>query len=310
MAASSTTPSTLARAPGAGKSDALRRIAYSLFLLAVLCAAAADAQPVNGRSRELGIAFETIGGEQWCSPAVAVQLTAQNAAAYNLDHAPFALMLGRIRAILVDQCRATELITFDGAAAGRRVFLAEASKLTQWRRFIGLDPTTQQPMCQGASRNSAECDKRAAAYITAKQLMRGSLFDDADLATFLDTGSEEHLAWRTQAVAGRLQLTNPEELGGQYENIAALADAIIGQSADACAGAGGQSGQIATGDYVGDIAYRSLACQPSGQAIYQVSTVIVSRGGWYYVFSLSGEGVNIAAVDDMAGHLIRSIGAQ
>src|SRR5436853_887146 len=97
-----------------------------LMLGALLAAApvteSVSAEPVKGQSRELGIQFEVRGGATWCAPDVTVALTATKPEAFKPETEQFVLMLGRIRAVVMDQCPAVERLIFDGAAGQRAVF--------------------------------------------------------------------------------------------------------------------------------------------------------------------------------------------
>jgi hypothetical protein len=287
----------------------VRRVAWTLCLLSVVGVSAADGQPVNGRSRELGLEFATVGGAKWCGPSVTVQLTGSDPAVLTLDHPLFLVTLGRIRAIVVGQCPAVEVLTFDGRSRNGRVFAAEVLRLTGWRRYVALDPVTQRPSCEGAAPDPSECNKRIAAYGTVKQLLRGPPFADTELTTMLDTAAEEHVVWRTGSVLGKLQLTNPRELASQFASNAELADAIIAQSEEACRTDGGAPGEIATGDYVGDLAYRSVGCQPVNGQAHQSSVLVASRDGWFYVFNLWAEAPHAEALDGFAIVLLRAVSA-
>jgi len=239
-----------------------------------------------------------------------VRLTTSNPAVLKLDYPALLVTLGRIRAIVLDQCPSVEVLSFDGVSGGNNVFAAEVTRLTKWRRYAAIDPSTHRLACQGAPPNSSECDKRIAAYVSAKQMLRGPQFADTEITTLLDISTEDHLVWRTGSVLGKLQLTNIQELAGQFTSNAALADAIIGQSAQACQAEGGVPGEVAAGDYVGDLAYRSVSCQPAGRQAHQSSTLIASRDGWFYVFSLWAEAPHAGDLDDLALTLLQSAAVQ
>ena len=131
-----------------GRRAALRLA--SLALLAVAAAGGAAGEPVKGQSRELGIRFEVRGGEDWCGSEVGVDLTADKADAIKPDTLPFVRMAGRIRAVVMDQCRAVERIVFHAAAPRRPGLTIETTRLTRWRGLVHVDHRDAQADMPGA----------------------------------------------------------------------------------------------------------------------------------------------------------------
>jgi hypothetical protein len=266
------------------------------------------AEPVQGRSRELGIAFNAAGNAKWCVPSVVIKLTAPSRAAFNLENPAFVLMIGRIKTIIIDQCPAADLITFEGETNRSLVFTMEMSRLTKWRRLTRLDPVSRKPICDGDQPSAAECDKRAAAYATIKQMMRGPTFADAEIIKLLDTGAVEHLVWRMNSVIGKLQLSHRGELGEQLADNALLADAIIAQTSEACRNGGERASSPTVANYANNLAYRGVTCQSAGRTAQNV-VIVTSENNWYYIFGLWTDDPDKSKVTEVAGQLLDSIAA-
>ena len=291
----------------AGKSDG-----YSCFVfvsaLSIACASTASAaEPVQGRSRDLGIEFRVAGGAKWCAQSVVVRLGGQQRAVFNPENPAFVLMIGRIKTIIVDQCPQAELITFEGEANRSLVFAMEMSRLTKWRRLTRLDPITRTPICDGDQPSAAECDKRVAAYATIKRMMRGPSFADAEIIKLLDTGASEHLVWKTNSIIGKLQLSHRGELGEQLAGTAALADAIIAQTGEACMNGGERASSLSSSTYEGNLAGRGLNCEAASGRIAQNIVLVASENDWFYIFSLWSDDPDSWKVSEVAGRLVKAI---
>jgi hypothetical protein len=283
-----------------------RALAIAIVFVMILSSAAA-LEPVRGRSRDLNIDFEASGGAKWCAPAVVVRLDAPQPSRFDLDHAAFVLMIGRIKSIVLDQCFSAELITFEGRAKGAAAFAMEISRLTKWRRLTRLDPPTRKPLCDGVQPRGADCDRRIAAYATAKQMMRGPAFSEVEIVTLLDTGVADHLVWKANNIVGKLQLSHRGELGGTFDN-GSLADAIAAQTGAACSASGGRAGAPTSATYEKNLAYRGLACQAAGGAVVQNVILVASENDWFYIFSLWSDDANHEHVSAAASRLVKGIG--
>src|SRR5262245_9629096 len=97
-------------------------------------------------------------------PDVAVALTAPKADAFQPEARSFVQMVGRIRAVVMDQCPTVERIVFEAAAQRRTVLPIEMTRLTRWQRLVPVDPETRRPACPRAEPAAAECAKRADAF--------------------------------------------------------------------------------------------------------------------------------------------------
>lgn len=287
----------------AGKSDRLLlRFLYALILLTAGATATA-AEPVRGRSRDLGISFELAGGEQWCGALVTVQLTADNASAYQPEGMPFLQMIGRIRAIINDQCASVERILLEGRVQGKKVFGAEMTRLTRWRRVIRLDPETMRPLCASDGQDRLECDKRLAAYATVTQMMRGPAFADVEITSFLEDRTDLHLAWQGNGAFGALKITHRSEYDNRYTSNAAFADANLQSVERVCLGEGGRTEAVPAGDYGSGLAYRGTLCRRTGAATRINILLVASQGEWFYLFSLWAEEPHIDDAKKMASAL-------
>jgi hypothetical protein len=282
-----------------------RALVFAFVAIHAFGSTAVGAEQVRGRSRDLGIDFEVAGGTKWCAPSVVAKLDAPRPAVFDLDNAAFVLMIGRIKSIILDQCPAAELIVFEGQAKRIPAFALEISRLTNWR-LTKLDPSARKPLCEGKEPSGPECDKRIAAYATAKQIMRGKAFSDIEIIKFLDTSADEHLVWKASSIVGKLQLSHRGEFGGKFDN-GSLADAIAAQTAAACAANGGRAGAPAASTYEKNLAYRGLACQSAAGAVAQNIILVASENDWFYIFSLWSDDPNRSAVSDTAGRLIKAI---
>jgi hypothetical protein len=294
----------------AGKSDRpILRLVCALVLLAA-GATAVTADPVRGRSRDLGIAFELAGGEQWCGATVTVQLTADSDDAYQPEGMPFLQMIGRIRAIINDQCASVARIVLDGQAHGKKVFAAEMTRLTRWRRIIALDPQTMRPLCVPPPADRFECDKRIAAYVTVSRMMQGPTFTDVEITSLLENRTDLQLGWQANGTFGALKITHRSEYDNRYTTNAAFADANLQSVERICVGEGGRAEAVPAADYGSGLAYRSTLCRRTGAATRINILLVASQGDWFYLFSLWGEDPRIDGVKKMAAALAEQMGGK
>lgn len=281
-----------------------RLLLAGLFLTAGISAAAAE--PVHGRSKELGIRFALAGGSDWCNATVVVRLRAGRASVYQPDDIPFLKMAGRIRAIINAQCPTVERILYVGFVKRRKVFAAEMTKLTRWRRFISLDPDTEAPTCAGAQ-DDGECDKRAAAYTMMTQVLTGPAFADVELTSVMEDRTDLHAGWRANEAFGALKLRRRSEHEGRDTDNAALAEANIADVEEACSEKGGQALRIPSADYGEPLTFRSVLCQRPGEPSLLNIVLVTTRNDWFYLFSLWGEEPNMAPANTMATALAEAL---
>lgn len=294
------TPSVPVAVRMAGKSDTvLRRLLWAGLLLAGGLSGAL-AEPVHGRSNELGIQFEVSGGADWCDAAVMVQLVAANGSVYQPEGVEFLKMVGRIRAVIHDQCAKVERILFVGFVKEQKVFAAEMTKLTRWRRFISLDPETETPVCTPASPDDGECDKRIAAYAAVMDLMQGPAFADVELTSVMEDRTDLHAAWLEKGAFGALQLSHRSEYDGRYTDNASFADANIDGIVKTCAEEGGQTALLPASDYGGAVAFRSALCRRPGKPLQFNLVLVKSVGDWFYLFILWGEEPHMVSANALA----------
>lgn len=262
-----------------------RIIPAVIILVATACAAAAQNEIVQGQSRELGIEFKLLGDENWCHPTVGVHLEARHPSAFNLDNKLFLRALGRIRAIIQDECPAVENITIEGAVRQRPVFAAESSRLLGWRRYIPLSPVTGEPYCPAPLKPGAECNRRLAAYAIAKRVMRGDPFADTELTTALNGSDEEYLVWRSVNAVGKLRIETPDKFPG-LSTSALLAETVIGNIADGCAVAGGVAHRDQPVDFDVALAQRGVTCVRNAERDEQNAVLIQFDEGRFVIISL------------------------
>lgn len=240
------------------------------LLVAVTCAlftnplaGSAHGEVLKGQSGSLGIQFEAVGGATWCQPDVTIKLTAGNAGAFKPEAPEFVRMIGRIRAVVTDQCPATERIRFDASSEKRVVMALEITRLTKWRRLFNVDSRTRKPIC---TTQSDECALRADAYLMTHKIMRGERFAQAELTSVMDEQDEAHAVWTLGDVVGKLTIKDRSTLLGRYLSVSKLADAIMSGIVHQCAGEGAAQEQPwsetwSEGAYE-DIAVRGASCRP------------------------------------------------
>jgi hypothetical protein len=290
----------------AGRSNLRAYSAAHIGLAILYLTGSASADTVRGQSRDLGIRFETAGGVEWCAPNVEVRLTADKASAFQPDTVPFLQMLGRIRAVVMDGCPATENLLFEGVVGRQPVFAGEMSRLTRWRRLIALDQKSHRPLCP-ASADEADCKNRGDAYVMARRLMRGMLFKDTEITSVLEPGNPDHLAWVSGPVTGKLRITGRSAFSGLYKTSAQFADAIMADLGGACVSEEGTVEPVPPRDPSLDLAQRGLLCRASGEPVAQNTVLVRSDNDRFYVFSFRAEGAEAETADRAAGHLLSAI---
>ena len=285
----------------------------SLSLLAVAAAGGAAGEPVKGQSRELGIHFEVRGGENWCGSEVGVDLTADKADAIKPDTLPFVRMAGRIRAVVIDQCRAVERIVFHAAAprrpgADHRDDAPDAVARPRACRYrdAQADMPAREP-------EATDCAKRAEAYFVMHRIMRGEPFAEAELTTVLDDQEAAHAVWVAGGVVGKLTIKDRGELGGRYAASAQLGDAITAGVAAQCGRDGGSVEPVwAESWFAGserEVAVRGISCRPrAGKAAHHA--ILVTQGaGRFHVLALLADQGDAEAARTAARQLALAIGS-
>jgi len=277
-----------------GTSRLGRAVTLSLAACALLAGAAAG-EPVKGQSRELGIRFEVRGAKDWCGSEIGVDLVADQPDAIKPDTLPFVRMAGRIRAVVMDQCRAVERIVFHATAPRRPMLTLETTRLTRWRGLVQLDPATRRPTCPTQEPEAADCGKRAEAYLAMHRIMQGAQFAEAELTTVLDSQEAAHAVWVAGGVVGKLTIKDRAELGGRYAASAQLGDAIAAGVAAQCSRDGGRAEPMwAEGWFDGterELAVRGLSCRPrTGKTAHHAFLVMQALGRFHVLALLADRG--------------------
>jgi hypothetical protein len=297
----------------AGKCRRASVLSLAGVLLAAAAAGAAAGEVVKGQSRELGIQFEVRGGDAWCKPDVAVALTAPKVDVFQPEARPFVQMLGRIRAVVMDQCPTVERIVFEAAAQRRAVVAIEMTRLTRWQRLIAFDPETRRPVCPRAEPAAAECGKRADAYLAVHRIMRGDQFAAAELTTVLDEQDEAHAVWVDGGVVGKLTVRDRGDLPARYASNAELGEAVAGAVVAQCRRDGGAPEPVwAETWFAGserEIAVRGLSCRPRAGPAGHHALLVTSAGSRFHVLALRAEGSDAEAVRTAARQLATAMGA-
>jgi hypothetical protein len=311
----------------AGRSSTIAARLLACALPAVAIAGGAAGEVVKGQSRDLGIQFEVSGGSAWCKPSVAVALTAARPDAFQPDDVPFVKMLGRIRAIVMDQCPAVERIAFDASARSRPVLSIEMTRLTRWRRLFRIDPDTRRPACRVEPRvvplvvprvvpgrsPAEECGRRSDAYLVTHRTMRGDQFAEAELTTVLDEQDDAHAVWVLGDVIGKLTIMERSEFSGRYASNADLGRAIAGAIGAQC----GRDGGISEEDWGEawflrsdrEIAVRGISCRPKAGAPSHHAVLVTTEASRFHIFALLTSASDAKTARDAAAHMASAIGA-
>jgi hypothetical protein len=275
-------------------SRCLSELMLGVLLAAALVAESGSTEPIKGQSRELGIQFEVRGGATWCGPDVAVALTAVKPDAFRPETQPFVLMLGRIRAVVMDQCPAVDRLIFDGAAEQRAVMLIEMTRLARWRRLIKLDPKTRRPLCPKAEPAAMECEKRVEAYLVVHKLMRGDQFSTAELTTVMDESESAHVIWQSGEVTGKLTIKERNEFAGQFASNTQLAEAVLQSLTDRCSGDGALHEGVWSAIWLEgserEVAVGGFSCRPPADISNHHALIVTSVGTRFHVFALLARG--------------------
>jgi hypothetical protein len=281
----------------------------SCALLAASIAGSAWGEVVKGQSRDLGIQFVVRGGAAWCAPDVVVELTAEKTDAFKPDTLPFVRMLGRIRAVVIDQCASVEQIGFDATTKGRSVLFIEMTRLTKWRRLIKIDPGTRRPSCPTQELAGTDCGKRVDAYLFMHKIMHRNRFAGAELTTVLDAQDTAHAVWVLADIIGKLTIRDRNEFSGRFRSNTQLAEAMldgfIGQChRDGALPVGIWSETLSDGS---DLAVRGFSCRPPNDIATNHAFMVMSKATRFYVFALLHRGNDPEAVKRAAQELARAI---
>jgi hypothetical protein len=281
------------------------------LLAAPLVAESVSAEPVKGQSRELGIQFEVTGGATWCGPDVVVALTAAKPDAFKPDTQQFVLMLGRIRAVVMDQCPAVERLIFDGAARQRAVMSIEMTRLTKWRRLIKLDPKTRRPPCPRPEAAAPECEKRVEAYLLVHKMMRGDQFSTAELTTVLGDSESAHAVWQSGEVTGKLTIKERNEFAGRFTSNSQLVEGVLHGLAHQCSRDGAVHeamwSEIWSEGSDREVAVRGFSCRPPADVPSHHALIVTSASSRFHVFALLARGHDPQAANRAAQSLARAI---
>jgi hypothetical protein len=283
-----------------------RSLSLGCALLTLAGAGGAFGEVLKGQSRDLGIEFEVAGGAAWCKPDVAVTLTAPLPDAFKPDTLPFVRMLGRIRAVVMDQCPTIERLAFDATAQQRPVLSIEMTRLTRWRRLFQVDPQTRRPPCPTQEPAAKECSKRADAYLLMHRVLHGDRFAQAELTSILEERETAHAIWTSGDVTGKLTIRDRTELA--HASNAQLAEAVTGVIGDQCASAGAVAEKVWSDDADRNVAVRGLSCRPKAGASDHHAVLVTSAGPRFQIFSLLTIGNDAEATKIAARHMALAIG--
>jgi hypothetical protein len=284
-----------------------------VLLVLVVTGETARTEVLKGQSRELGIQFEVSGGASWCAPDIAVALSAAKADAFKPETVQFVQMLGRIRAIIMDQCPRVERIAFDAAAQQRAVMSIEMTRLTKWRRLVRVEPGTRRPTCP-TKQQGAECDKHIDAYVLAHRLMRGDPFAVTELTSFLEEDEAgAHAVWRSGEVTGKLTIKEQSEYAGRFRSGNQLADAATDALRMLCSREGGRPDLLWSESWPRpmqeETAVRGFSCHPSAGVAEHRALIVSSAGTTFHVFALLASGADAQVARAAARDLVLAIGA-
>lgn len=261
-------------------------IAVACVLLANASADRAFGEVLKGQSAGLGIQFEAVGGSTWCQPDITVRLTAGNASAFKSEVPEFVRMIGRIRAIVTDQCPAAERILFDALVQNRAVTAIEITRLTKWRRLFNVDVRTRKPVC---SPQAQDCTLRAEAYLVTHRIMRGERFAQTELTSVMDQESEAHAVWLSGDVIGKLTVQNRSVLLGRYSSISNFADAIMSGIVHQCAGEGARQERPWSETWPEgpntEIAVRGVSCRSNDDPPIHHTLLVTPAGDQIQIFA-------------------------
>jgi hypothetical protein len=276
----------------------------------VVAGETARSEVLKGQSRELGIQFEVPGGANWCAPDIMVALRAAKADAFKPETLQFVQMLGRIRAIIMDQCPKVERIAFDAASQQRAVMSIEMTRLTKWRKLVGVEPGTRRPTCPTKPQD-AECDKRIDAYLLTHKLMRGDPFAMTELTSFLEEEAGAHAVWRSGDVTGKLTIKERSDYAGRFRSGNQLADAATDALRVLCSREGGlpdllwsESWPRSTEE---ETAVRGFSCRRATGVSEHSALIVSSAGTTFHVFALLALGAEAQAARAAARDLVLAI---
>jgi hypothetical protein len=254
-----------------------------------LCACAVLAAPVSaneapkGASQELGIAFRTTGGTDWCREDILVELTARRPQALDIDAQPFVLMIGRIRAVVQNLCPDVERLRFEAPLPNAEPVRFELSRLTSWRRITPMTPGFLQPACTEPATLST-CARAAELYAIAHRAFRGKAFSEVTLLDWQDGLPTDGISWRERDVVGRIaSLWSLPELP-KTDAAQALGVSLSLAAVEACRRAG-RTAEDRTAELEGGaLTLYLVRCDRGGDMTSQ-AFVVVERQGRPYAFS-------------------------
>jgi hypothetical protein len=243
---------------------------------------------------------------------VTVALTAAKPDAFKPETLQFVQMLGRIRAVVMDQCPTAEHIAFDGVAQQRPVLSIEMTRLTRWRRMVQLDPRTRRPPCPAQEPASGECGRRADAYLVTHRLMRGARFAQTELTTVLDDWDGAHALWVSGEMIGKLTIKEQSEFAGRYASNGQLADAISAGIGAQCGHDGAVPEQVWSQTWSQgsprEVAARGFSCRPTAGPPSHQAVLVTSVGPRLHVFALLAAGNHADTVRAASTDLALAIG--
>lgn len=287
----------------------MRMFARSLLtVLMGLWSGLAWAEVPSGQSRELGIQFETLGGDGWCKPDVKLRLTAAQAGVFQPETVPFVQMIGRIRSILLDACPQAERLVFDAQAGKEAAPAIEMSRLTAWEVLYTVDPKTRKPGC---APDVSDCALRAEAFVALHKALRGDAFAETRVTTLLDDQAPEHAVWVSGSVVGKLTVNPSDAFGNRFTTAGQLAEAMAFSLGHTCRAGGGTDEGLWSETYQKGTLVFGLTCNETGGARQQNAFVVSAASQLFRVFSFFDVAETTVSVSDAARQVMANIeGAQ
>ena len=262
----------------AGRSRLAAAAAMAMLALPGLTSES-QAERVHGRSQELGIAFTTSDSE-WCGPIVSILLTADRVDVFDLYTIKLQQMIGRIRAVILDQCPLAERLQFEGQVKAKRAVVFETTRVTSWARLIQLTDDGAPELCTAA----APCEGRRLAYAHALQLLSGTEFADW-VIDIRRSSTADGVLWRSKLASGKLSVVGNSILSTHGTDAGQLADALLKEIGERCLA---DTGKLETywGESYGDaIHVRGLSCRREGKAQEEHAVAVMATASGYSLAS-------------------------
>jgi hypothetical protein len=198
----------------------------------------------------------------WCSSVVSVNLRAAREA---FERAPEDVQrfIGAVRAGILDDCPAAEIIRVHGLGDGVGVFVAYTTKKSGWR--IQVFPSVDRVLSMLDGRRSSAWGQELA-YLETRTYFDRAKLPNVNLADGNSNAESSQVSWNIEGIEGATYISFDWQR--RFSSLGDLADASTRLVAERCASEGGKIGNPSKREIAAGLRANTFECAGDKSHLY------------------------------------------